>query len=336
MGPVRLHRERGSYAGSPAEGYAGQPTGADLLAGDELRRAFPYLAPDTVAALHVRRAGCLNAVALGTRLFQQAVAAGTEFVRDRVTGVDAAGGQVRAIRLASGRSIETERFVLAAGPALPAVARMLDVALPVFHELHAKLTIRDVRHAVPRDAPFVIWSDPVRLDWSDVEIRELERSEGLRPLLDPLPAGVHARPVDLAHGDELFLIWTFETDARPYVWPPQFDARYADVVLRGCARMIPGMRPYVGTATGVVDGGYYCKTPENRPLVGPLPVEGAYVLGALSGSGIMAAHASGELLARHVVGAQLPDYAHWFLPSRYDDLKYRQFVEEWGSFVGQL
>ena len=336
MGDLRIHRAAGSYAPAPAEGYAGQPTGADLLFSDEVRRTFPFLAPDTVAALHVRRAGCLSAVALGAWLLEQAVASGTTFVRDRVDGVETSGGAVRGVRLASGRVIATERFVIAAGPGLPKVARMLDLELPVFHELHAKLMIRDPRGAIPRDAPFVIWTDSMQLQWTADDARELDRSDETRRLLALLPGGVHARPVDRGYGDEVFLIWTFETDARPYVWPPSFNPRYADVVLRGCARMIPALRQYGGSHDRIVDGGYYCKTPENRPLIGPLPVRGAYVLGALSGSGIMAAHASAELLAQHVVGAKLPDYARWFLPSRYDDASYRELVDRWGPLVGQL
>jgi glycine/D-amino acid oxidase-like deaminating enzyme len=101
--------------------------------------------------------------------------------------------------------------------------------------------------------------------------------------------------------------------------------------------MVPGMKTYFGDgSSGLVDGGYYCKTIENRPVVGPLPVEGAFVLGALSGVGIMASQACGELLASHVAGDSLPDYARWFLPSRYDDANYRAEVERWGSLVGQL
>ena len=74
-------------------------------------------------------------------------------------------------------------------------------------------------------------------------------------------------------------------------------------------------RPYL-------DGGYYTKTRENRPLIGPLPVEGAFVIGAVSGYGIMSAPATGELLARHVLGETLPGYASDMAPSRYDDPEY--------------
>jgi sarcosine oxidase, subunit beta len=337
MGPVRVHPGSHPYSPAPAEGYRDQPIGADLLRGDEVHRAFPYLAPDTVAALHIRRAGWLNAVAFGSWMLGRAVAAGATFVKGRVTGVRTDGGRVQEVELSSGDVIATDRFVIAAGPGLPAVAQLLGVTLPVFSELHAKVTFRDPRHAVRRDAPFVIWTDEMQIDWTDAERRQLESNPDTQRFAGMLPGGVHVRPVDGVHGDELYLIWTFETAARPFAWPPTFDAHYAEVVLRGCARMIPGMSSYVaGSDRGIVDGGYYCKTPENRPLIGPLPVAGAFVLGALSGMGVMSSHASAELLAAHVTEQPLPEYARWFLPSRYDEPAYRALVEQWGPLVGQL
>jgi sarcosine oxidase subunit beta len=85
-----------------------------------------------------------------------------------------------------------------------------------------------------------------------------------------------------------------------------------------------------------VDGGYYCKTRENRPLIGPLPVKGAFVIGALSGFGIMSSMAAGELLAKHVVGRELPDYAPFFLLSRYEDQEYQKILANWDATSGQL
>ena len=49
-----------------------------------------------------------------------------------------------------------------------------------------KMTMRDPRHAVRRDAPFVIWTDPMELEWSEEERRELALREDTRPLLEPL------------------------------------------------------------------------------------------------------------------------------------------------------
>jgi glycine/D-amino acid oxidase-like deaminating enzyme len=96
------------------------------------------------------------------------------------------------------------------------------------------------------------------------------------------------------------------------------------------------MRAYFGRMPKpVVDGGYYTKTRENRPLVGPLPVEGAYVIGALSGYGLMAAPGCGELLAAHLTGSQLPGYAPAFALERYEDPEYQKLLENWGA-SGQL
>jgi glycine/D-amino acid oxidase-like deaminating enzyme len=85
----------------------------------------------------------------------------------------------------------------------------------------------------------------------------------------------------------------------------------------------------------VIDGGYYAKTPENRPLIGPLPVRGAFACCAFGGFGIMAACGSAELVADHIVGTRLPTYAAAFAPARYDDPAYVERIAAWGP-TGQL
>jgi glycine/D-amino acid oxidase-like deaminating enzyme len=84
-----------------------------------------------------------------------------------------------------------------------------------------------------------------------------------------------------------------------------------------------------------LDGGYYTRTRENRPLIGPMCVEGAYMIGAVSGFGIMSACGTGELLSAHVTGAPLPSYAPAFALERYDDPGYQEKLKEWGD-SGQL
>lgn len=318
MGPVRTHTELSGYVPHKSEGFLDQPVGADLLVENAARDAFPYLAPETIGALHIRRAGTMNSVALGQWFIKRAISHGVEFVRDRVIAIDSTGGRTRAVRMASGASIGTDRVVVAAGPAVRDFGAMLGLDIPVVHELHLKMTFRDTKRFVARDSPFVIWNDPITIGGREY------------------PAGMHFRPVDLAGGDELYLIWTYETDVRPYVWPPNIEPGHERVLLNGLARMVPPAAAYLGRGDGLVDGGYYCKTRENRPLVGPLPIEGAYVLGALSGIGLMSAHAAAELCALHVAGGRLPDYASAFLPSRYDDPTYVSHVEQWGKLVGQL
>ena len=319
MGPVREHATHHTYVAAPAEGYRDQPDGADLLLDDAARAAFPFLSPRTRAALHVRRAGWMNAPAMGNSLLRQAVGAGVVFLCDRVTAIDSAGGRVRGVVLASGTRIAADRVVLAAGPMLHDAARMLGLELPLQHELHAKITFADTEHIIPRWAPFTIWNDGIVLDGQQ------------------MPAGVHVRPVDGPRGNELFAIWTYHTEQCTPSWPPTFDNAYARNCIRGLASLAPGMSAYANkTNYGFTDGGYYCKVPDNRPLIGPLSIDGAFVIGALSGTGIMSAHAAGELLALHVTAKTLPDYASAFLPSRFDDPGYAALVEGWGRLTGQL
>jgi glycine/D-amino acid oxidase-like deaminating enzyme len=101
--------------------------------------------------------------------------------------------------------------------------------------------------------------------------------------------------------------------------------------------MVPGLDAYRDRgAAALVDGGYYCKTPDNRPLIGPAPLAGAYVLGALSGFGIMASQAAAELAATYVVGAARPDYAAAFHPARFDDPAYQRILATLDPRSGQL
>ena len=337
MGAVRVHPGAAPYSPALAEGFENQPDGADLLLGDAALRAFPYLSADTRAALHVRRAGWVDAPALGGLLLKRALGAGVTFLRDRVTRCDTANGRVTRVRLASGRALDTECVVLATGPLLAETGRLLGIELPIFHELHARVLFHDTRRIFPRWAPFTIWIDPTRLAWNERERATLASQSATRHLLDPFPGGVHLRPVDGPRGDELFLIWTFHSAPTSPVWPPSFDPQYADVCVRGVAAMMPAMRVYLdGDYRGVTDGGYYSKTADNRALIGPLPVAGAFALGALSGYGIMASQAAGELLALHVLGEALPDYGRAFLPARFEDPRYVEEVKSWGALTGQL
>jgi len=60
-------------------------------------------------------------------------------------------------------------------------------------------------------------------------------------------------------------------------------------------------------------------TDENWPLIGPMGVDGAFMVGALSGFGTMAACAAGSLCASWVSGSPLPDYAFDLSLARYRD-----------------
>jgi glycine/D-amino acid oxidase-like deaminating enzyme len=292
-----------------------------------------------VAVIHARRCGWFSAQQLGAFLLEQARAAGAEVLQGKMTAVDTVGGRVRGVHVdipGGSQEIETDRLVLAAGPLLQSAAAMLDLQLPVVAEWHVKVSMADPLRVLPRDAPLLIWTDEQRLAWSEDERRELADSEATRHLLAPFPSGVHARPEGPDDSPIFLILWTYHTELRQPVFPGPVDPMYPEVALRGLARMLPGLRAYFGRAPRpVVDGGYYLKTRENRPLIGPLPVQGAFVLGALSGYGLMAAAAAGEILAAHAVGEDPPSYARAFRLDRYDDPAYQKLLEDWGS-TGQL
>jgi glycine/D-amino acid oxidase-like deaminating enzyme len=304
-----------------------------------IRKHFPYLSGRTVAVVHPRRCGWLSAQQLGMYLLEQARERGTIFRQARLEKVDVSGDRVAAVHLREGSHgirIVTPNLVNAAGPFFPRVARMVGVELPVSHELHIKIAFRDPLRVVGRDAPLLIWTDPVMLPWSAEERATLSRSGETKHLLDEFPSGVHARPEGGPDSDVVLALWTYDVRTVEPVFPFTVDAFYPEIVFRGLAAMIPGLSTYFGRLPKpVVDGGYYTKTRENRPLIGPLPVKGAYLMGAFSGYGIMASCAAGELLAAHLTGSRLPSYAPAFALERYQDPEYQKLLEKWGD-TGQL
>jgi len=337
-GPMRVHSSSAlHYQPSSQEGFHNQPSGADLLIGNELiRKHFPYLTARAVAALHVRRAGWLSAQQLGMHLLETARGRGVQFESARVIGVDVANGRVKGVRLSSGERIDSPIFINAAGPYLKEVGKLLGVDLPVHTELHLKAAIKDPLGVVGRDAPLLIWTDPQLLPWEEEEREALSEDNETKWLTESFPSGVHTRPEGAGESQTILMLWEYQTKVMEPVWPPKMDDQYPEVALRGLATMLPRMKEYFGRMPRPqLDGGYYTKTRENRPLVGPMGVDGAYAIGAVSGYGIMSASGVADLLTAHVTGAELPSYAPAFELSRYDDPEYTKRLEIWGE-NGQL
>jgi sarcosine oxidase subunit beta len=302
-----------------AERLRGQesPSAQFIDSGRIVRERYPFVTDRVRAMLHIRRAGYMNAALLGRCLLDRARAHGVDVVCDEVTGLVINNQRFVAVQLASGSRIDARAFVLAAGPLLQEWTDRIPLGVPIANELHGKISFEDHAGVVPRDAPMMIWNDVVDLG-----------------TLGTFPAGVHLRP----RGQRTLLgVWTYETRIERPSFPPVFAPDYFDIVIRGLAEMVPGLNPYVNHGPAAnVDGGYYCKTPDNRPLIGPTAIEGVYVLGALSGFGIMASQAAAELLATHVLDHARPDYAPAFHPSRFEDPAYQRVLASLDSKSGQL
>ena len=339
-GPLRLlYGVPGEPAYQPAHPHRvqGQPGGADLILSQKLlREHFPYTTPNAVAALHVRRAGWFSAQQLGMYLLERAREHGVELKRARVVDIGVREGCISSVSLDDGSLIAVKHFVDAAGPFVTEIADRLGVELPVFCELHLKAAFKDSLGVLPREAPLLIWNDPQFLSWSNEERQLLEEDDSSRWMLEEMPAGAHTRPEGPDDSPIVLMLWEYRSEISQPLMAPPLDPNYPEIALRGLIPMIPGMEAYLGRLPRpVLDGGYYTKTRENRPLVGPLPVQGAWVIGALSGYGLMASLGVGELLAAHLAGSSLPGYASAFDLRRYQDPAYQTALESWAP-SGQL
>ena len=247
---------------------------------------------------------------------------------------------------------QTHAAVLgAAGAAAPGGAAASD--LPVSCEVHAKVVFRDVLNVIPRDAPQAILIDRAAPRWLPEELEHVAETvsrEAADRAQSLMGGGAHFRPYGGEESNAVLMLWeAWHHGVEPSEPPPEAAdqyldrAMYPDVALRGLAQLVPGLAAYfdegeraaLARARGggaelpeakepYVDGGYYTKTLENHPLVGPMPgpggkgrLDNGFVCGAVSGYGIMASHAAGELCAAHAVGASLPSYAELMSPLRY-------------------
>lgn len=345
-GPVRTYRsvaDAKSYTPSAHAGWQGHPDGADLFIDrDAIRAHFPWLSSDICVVLHARRCGWFSGQQLGMMLLDEARAHGASLLSGRVTQVRCDGGRVQQVQVATadGRDVDvhTPVFVNAAGPYAKQVGELLGISLPLFSEAHYKIAIEDTVGAVHRDTGLVILDDAQALPWSDDERAELAADESTRWLTEPLPAGIHLRPEGYGDAKTVLMLWDYHSahrfDAPEFPLPD--DPFYPEVVLRGMTTLVPGLAAYLDRLPhAYVDGGYYTKTEENRPLIGPMGVEGAFVCAAFSGFGLMAAPAAAELLAAQITGSARPSYERAFFLSRYDDPAYRAQLSNWGS-TGQL
>ena len=308
--------------------YGDAADGVDILESSTLQRHFPYMTDDAVGAVHVRRAGWFSAQQLGSWMLERAKDAGSEHVKTEAVDIEVSGDRITGVQLADGSTVKTNQVVVSAGPMAKDVAGLAGVDLPLFSELHLKVAYRDHLEVIPRDAPMIIWSDPQEIDWSEEE-REALTELGRDDLLGRMPIFCHGRPEGGPDSPYFVALWEYHREVLEPTWPLPDDPLYPEVVMRGLATMVPGLEVYLdGLPASSVDGGYYTKTRENRPLIGPCGPEGFNVVVGLSGFGVMASSAAGDLAARHIAGTELPDYAPHFLLARYEDPSYLASISE--------
>jgi len=319
-GKIRIRETAAAYAAPCRTPWQEAPDGVDVLLDRELiRRTFPAYAEDVASVIHIRRAGSIDAQQMGSLMLEAIREAGGRVVRGEVKSIAADTGFV--IELSDGTAIEAGRFVNAAGPFIGDIARMLGEDLPVQCIYQQKIAFPDTQQAVPRDMPFTIDLDGQTLAWSDADRAILAADESTRRLVEPMKGGIHCRPDGPVDGTWIKLGWAYNEAASDPHGEEPIDAQFPDTVVRAASRLNPALAAYIGRLPRGIRhyGGYYTQTAENWPLVGPMRTPGAFIAGALSGYGSMAACAAGAICAASLAGREIPAYARDFGLERHDN-----------------
>lgn len=326
---IRVHERgsSGSYRPALSADWQSAPDGVDVLRDRALiRQAFPSFDPAVANVLHIRRAGDISGQQLGEYMLERIRARGGSLLSARVRAIEPGSRFTLVLAGADGGGrIRADRLVNAAGPFAQEIAAMLGLELPVSNVLQQKIAFEDRAGSIPRRMPFAIDLDERSLDWTHEERTLLAEDPETAWLAGVLPGGIHCRPVGGDRGRWVKLGWAYNrAAAQPREGPhedPELDSRFPEIVLRGAAGLNPALKGIYGTLPRGFShyGGYYTMTPENWPLIGPMATDGAFVVGALSGFGTMAACAAGELGAAWIAEQGLPDYAPHLGLARYRD-----------------
>ena len=320
---IRIHGNGANEGYQPVEeeDWQSAPCGVDVLTDKVMvEQTFPYFDKEIRSVIHIRRAGMISGQQMGQYMLQGFRALGGKRLTGKVDHIDKNDGF--SVQLdGAAATVQAVRIVNAAGPFVGEITAMLGMTLPIENWVQQKIAFEDTKRAIVRTMPFAIDLDPQRLDWDDDERRLLAEDPDFAWLAKELPGAIHCRPEGGDRGSWLKLGWAYNSASAPVSFAPEFDDQFPEIVLRGAARLNPALRAYYGQLprSMVHYGGYYTLTEENWPLLGPTELEGFYLAGALSGFGTMAACASGDLLARHVLNRDLPDYARMLSPMRYQD-----------------
>ena len=327
IGPVRVHDSATNTLYQPVSphGFDDQPDGVDFLLDQELiRKHFPYVTENARAVIHARRCGWFSAQQFGLYLLELAKALGLRELRGEITKIERDGQGAKAVQVQHKNGItrvETRTVINAAGPFFAHLASLVGLELPVYSVLHQLAVMPDPLGIIPRQAPFTILAEGQTLDWTQAEQAQWRSEPEMRWLLEPFPGALHVRPEGALDSEWIRLGWPYTDTPHEPEWEPDFPAEFPEVVLRGATRLIPGLHQYVEKLSGKItqDGGFYTKTEENLPLIGPTDIKGFYLLGALSGYGLMAAYAAAELITQWITDSRLPEYARTFSLARYSD-----------------
>ncbi len=261
-------------------------TDSEFLTGDEVRVRFPYVSPKVVAATFRQRDGWL---ACHETTYGFAQGSNAHFLlRTKVTDVLLDGQGVCGVETTRG-TISTRVAVNAAGPFAAVVGQMAGVEVPIETVRRHKVIIGPLE-GIPQDACMTIdlvndayWRPEVRgalLGWVDPD--------------EPV-----SEPAENVPTDYFFPAIVLEKVARLSPFWEEVAERLKDSDIH-------------------LSAGQYCYTPDDQPLIGPLPEVTGFYLNCGYWAGVMLSPAGGKRVADLVTGALDPQ-DNPLRPTRYEE-----------------
>jgi len=258
----------------------------ELLDGDEVRHRFPFVAETVLGARFRAGDGFIDQVRLawGYALAASAgpgvdrpsgAAEATFALGQRAIGLRSVGGRIVAVETHDG-AIAAPLVVLATGPFLARTAALAGVDVPIAPTRRQKVIVADAPE-VPADAPMTI----------DEE------------------TGAHWRP---ALGGAFVLLTDPATPSDEPAWSVPTSADFAFRLLDPASPdAVAHVAPFWADTwdrgvTWVIHAGKYEYTPDHRPIVSPMPVDGLWLNGGWSGHGVMGSGGGSRLLLDAIGG----------------------------------
>ena len=261
-------------------------TDSELLERDKIMARFPYISPSVLAATFRQRDGWLSC-----HETTQGFAKGCEarfFINTKTTGIQMDNKGICGVE--TNRGVLQSRIVVnAAGPFAAEIGKMVNLDLPLEPVRRQKVYIK-TSVKIPQDAPFTV----------DVNNNSYWRPE---------PGGVIIGWVD---SDEPV---SKPTEKVHTDW--EFPAIALDKVRR--------LNPFFGEIEKSVrqpdmntTAGFYVYTPDDQPLIGPVPEAPGFYVNCGYWAGVMLSPAAGRRISELVIG-KLDPKDNPLRPSRFKE-----------------
>ena len=250
-------------------------TDSEFLTGDEVLNRWPWLAPGIEAAAYRAKDGWFSAHEV-TQGFARAADNARFYLRTRATGIETDGRGVCAVLTDRGR-IDTRVVVNAAGPFAITVGKWVGLELPIYQMRRQRVFVAP-QPQIPSDAPLVM----------DVDNESYWRPETGGALLGwHDPEEQKSAPLEDPQGDWDFPAMTLEKVSRlsPFWQEVVENLKQEDLS---------------------VYAGQYVHTPDDQPIIGPVPEVPGLFLNCAYWPGVMLSAAAGRWTCDLITGKMKP------------------------------